>query len=122
MKTSIQNKLRPHNKQWLLPILSGLFIGTSYIPFPPWASLFCFVPLWIFWKQQEKIKNVLLGGLLTAFIFTLIGFNWVAHTLHRFKLLFFRYGNNILFNIVIKRSNCYKGIQNLFQCFPVKLS
>jgi len=87
MKTSIQNKLRPHNKQWLLPILSGLFIGTSYIPFPPWASLFCFVPLWIFWKQQEKIKNVLLGGLLTAFIFTLIGFNWVAHTLHEFANL-----------------------------------
>ena len=45
------------NSQWLLPVLSGIFIGTSYIPFPPWASLFCFVPLWLFWQQQDKLKN-----------------------------------------------------------------
>jgi apolipoprotein N-acyltransferase len=30
---------------------------------------------------------VLLGGLLTAFVFTLIGFNWVAHLLHEFAHL-----------------------------------
>ena len=24
---------------WGLPVLSGVLIGTSYIPFPPWASL-----------------------------------------------------------------------------------
>ena len=82
MTTNTQKQLTINNKHWLLPILSGIFIGTSYIPFPPWASLFCFVPLWLFWQQQEKLKNVFLGGLLTAFIFTLIGFNWVAHTLH----------------------------------------
>ncbi len=69
---------------WLLPILSGVFIGTSYIPFPPWASLFCFIPLWIFWKHQNSFKAVLLGGWLTSFVFTIIGFNWVAHTLHVF--------------------------------------
>jgi apolipoprotein N-acyltransferase len=46
---------------WYLPLLSGIFIGTSYIPFPPWASLFGFVPLWIFWNQQTKLKNALLG-------------------------------------------------------------
>lgn len=74
-------------RQWLLPVLSGLLIGTSYIPFPPWASLFCFVPLWLFWRQQKNIKNVLLGGLLTFFIFTLIGFNWVAYLLHEFAHL-----------------------------------
>jgi apolipoprotein N-acyltransferase len=72
---------------WLLPALSGLFIGTSYIPFPPWASLFCFIPLWIFWRQQTKFINVFLGGLLTAFIFTLIGFNWVTYMLHEFAHL-----------------------------------
>jgi len=75
------------NRQWLLPVLSGIFIGTSYIPFPPWASLFCFVPLWLFWRQQQKLKNVLLGGLLTAAIFTLIGFNWVTYLLHEFAHL-----------------------------------
>lgn len=70
--------------QWWLPVLSGIFIGTSYIPFPPWASLFCFVPLWLFWQQQDKLKIVLLSGVLTSFIYTLIGFNWVTYTLHEF--------------------------------------
>lgn len=72
---------------WLLPLLSGIFIGTSYIPFPPWASLFCFVPLWLFWLEQTRLWPVFLGGLLTAFVFTLIGFNWVALTLHQFAHL-----------------------------------
>ena len=71
-------------KQWLLPVLSGIFIGTSYIPFPPWASLFCFVPLWLFWQQQDRLKPVLFSGFLTSFIYTLIGFNWVTYTLHEF--------------------------------------
>lgn len=74
-------------KTWQLPILSGIFIGTSYIPFPPWASLFCFVPLWLFWSRQSELKRVFLGGLLTAFIFTLIGFNWVTYLLHEFAHL-----------------------------------
>lgn len=72
---------------WLLPVLSGILVGTSYIPFPPWAGLFCFVPLWMFWQQQSRIKAVFFSGLLTAFIFTLIGFNWVALTLHEFAHL-----------------------------------
>jgi apolipoprotein N-acyltransferase len=72
---------------WYLPLLSGVFIGTSYIPFPPWASLFGFVPLWIFWNQQTELKNAFLGGVITAFVFTLIGFNWVTYTLHEFAHL-----------------------------------
>ena len=72
---------------WYLPLLSGFFIGTSYIPFPPWASLFGFIPLWIFWRQQTRLKNVFLGGVITAFVFTMIGFNWVTYTLHEFAHL-----------------------------------
>lgn len=72
---------------WLLPILSGIFIGTSYIPFPPWASLFCFVPLWLFWMRQSNTYAVFFGGLLTSFVFTLIGFNWVTYLLHEFAHL-----------------------------------
>ena len=72
---------------WYLPLLSGVFIGTSYIPFPPWASLFGFVPLWLFWNQQTSLKNVFLGGVITAFVFTMIGFNWVTYTLHEFAHL-----------------------------------
>ena len=75
------------NSPWWLPALSGVLIGTSYIPFPPWASLFCFVPLWMFWRRQTSLKAVLAGGLLTAFVFTLIGFNWVAYLLHEFAHL-----------------------------------
>jgi apolipoprotein N-acyltransferase len=80
----MHNPWQAKNSQWLLPVLSGIFIGTSYIPFPPWASLFCFVPLWLFWQQQHKLKTVLLSGVLTSFIYTLIGFNWVTYTVHEF--------------------------------------
>ncbi|MDT4332792.1 apolipoprotein N-acyltransferase [Methylomonas sp. MED-D] len=70
--------------EWWLPVLSGLFIGTSYIPFPPWASLFGFVPLWLFWQRQTALKPVVYGGVLTSTVYTLIGFNWVTYTLHEF--------------------------------------
>jgi apolipoprotein N-acyltransferase len=71
-------------KSYWLPILSGIFIGTSYIPFPPWAALFGFVPLWIFWQQQTNLKSVIFGGMTTAFVFTLLGFNWMTYLLHEF--------------------------------------
>ncbi len=74
-------------KPWALPILSGIFIGTSYIPFPPWAALFGFVPLWLFWQRQTELKPVILGGVITAFVFTLIGFNWMTYLLHEFAHL-----------------------------------
>ncbi|MFA5983566.1 MAG: apolipoprotein N-acyltransferase [Methylococcaceae bacterium] len=80
---SLKKLLHP----WFLPILSGVFIGTSYIPFPPWAALFCFVPLWLFWQQQTQLKPVILGGLVTAFTLTLIGFNWMTYLLHEFAHL-----------------------------------
>ena len=67
-----------------LPVLSGLLIGTSYVPFPPWASLFCFVPLWLYWSRQTRLRDVLLGGWITSFVFTLIGFNWVTYLMHEF--------------------------------------
>ena len=87
MKNTYDQYLTENTRIWVLPILSGVFIGTSYIPFPPWAALFCFVPLWIFWQKQTHLKPVLIGGLLTAFVFTLIGFNWIALTLHEFAHL-----------------------------------
>ena len=87
MDVSFSVLKRKMPKDWLLPVTSGIFIGTSYIPFPPWASLFCFVPLWLFWLRQKSLKNVLIGGWITAFVFTLIGFNWVSHLLHEFAHL-----------------------------------
>lgn len=76
--------LERKHREWLLPAFSGLLIGTSYIPFPPWASLFCFVPLWIFWSRQTCWKRVVFGGVLASVVFTLVGFNWVTYLLHEF--------------------------------------
>lgn len=67
-----------------LSILSGILIGTSYIPFPPWAIFFCFAPLWWAWMKAKTVWQVLLLGWIAQAIFTLIGFNWVAHTVHEF--------------------------------------
>ena len=83
----MNNDLPATKKTWLLPVLSGFLIGTSYIPFPPWASLFCFVPLWLFWSRQTRLKDVFFGGLITSFVFTLIGFNWMTYLLHEFAHL-----------------------------------
>src|SRR5665213_2951249 len=71
-------------EMFLLPILSGFFIGTSYIPLPPWAYLFAFVPLWIFWLKEPSLIRVFIGGWVTQFVLTLLGFSWVAHTIHEF--------------------------------------
>jgi len=75
---------RPRLAGYGLPLLSGLLIGTSYIPFPPWALLFCHVPLWIFWLREGSVRRVLWGGWLAQFLFCLIGFHWVAYTAHEF--------------------------------------
>jgi apolipoprotein N-acyltransferase len=67
-------------KRHLLPILSGLLIGTSYIPFPPWALFFCLIPLWLYVLRTSDVKKAFWGGWLTQFILNAIGFHWVAYT------------------------------------------
>ncbi len=67
-------------RHYLLPILSGFFIGTSYIPFPPWALLFCLTPLWVFWWKESSYKKVFFAGWISQFILNAIGFHWIAHT------------------------------------------
>ena len=42
-----------NGKGLLLPILSGVLLGTSYTPFPPWALLFAFLPLWSLWLKKD---------------------------------------------------------------------
>lgn len=71
-------------RNYSLPILSGILVGTSYIPFPPWATLFALVPLWYWWLKQTSWKKIWWGGWCTQFVLSLIGFNWVAHTVHEF--------------------------------------
>lgn len=67
-------------RYYRLPIVSGFLIGTSYIPFPPWALLFCVVPLWLFWWKESSYKKIFFAGWLTQFFLNAIGFHWIAHT------------------------------------------
>lgn len=100
----IIEKIRPYS----LPILAGIFHGTSYIPFPPWALFFCLVPLWLFWIQAST-KHLIKGTIVCFFIGTLIGFHWVAYTAHEFGrmpwsvsilvLLLFCFVSNIHFTV-----------------------
>lgn len=76
--------LSSRRRLWTYSILTGIFIGTSYIPFPPWAIFFCFVPLWLIWLEAKSMREVFFSGWIAQFLLTLIGFNWVAHTIHEF--------------------------------------
>lgn len=67
-----------------LPLLSGFLIGTSYIPFYPWALFYGLAPLWLYCLKNEQPKKVFWGGWVTQFVLTLIGFHWVAYTAHEF--------------------------------------
>jgi len=80
----ILSKMRSRRFSYGLPVLTGLFFGTSYIPFPPWALLFCHVPLWLFWIREGSVRKVLLGGWIAQFVFCLVGFHWVAYTANEF--------------------------------------
>ena len=64
--------------------LTGVLLGTSFIPFPPWAIFFCYVPLWLAWLDEPSWKRVFWTGWVAQFVGTLIGFNWVAYTAHEF--------------------------------------
>lgn len=87
MKRTIQYiKQKAYEFRWAF--LSGILIGFTYIPFPPWALLFCYAPLWIFALQREKsLKQIFIAGWITQFILTLIGFYWIAHTAHEYGRL-----------------------------------
>jgi len=76
--------MRSRLSLYRLPLLSGFFIGTSYMPFPPWALLFCYVPLWLFWIREGPVRKILWGGWVAQFLFCLVGFHWVAYTAYEF--------------------------------------
>lgn len=75
-------------KRYRWGMLSGVLIGTSWIPLPPWALWFCLVPLW--WYSTVEAKNwkqVFWAGWWAQFILTLIGFYWVAFVSHEYGFL-----------------------------------
>lgn len=72
------------SKAMRFSLLSGVLVATSYIPFPPWALFFCLCPLWITLLSEKSPKKIFLYSWLTPFIFTLIGFHWIPHTIVEF--------------------------------------
>lgn len=69
---------------YLHAILSGILVGTSYIPFPPWALFFMYVPLWFVLMSENSWRRVFWTSWTTQFVLTLIGFNWVSYTVYEF--------------------------------------
>jgi apolipoprotein N-acyltransferase len=68
--------------------LTGILVGTSYIPFPPWAILFCYLPLWFFvTKKTTTWRQALLAAWMAQFVLTLIGFHWISYVAHEFGFL-----------------------------------
>lgn len=75
-------------RPYLLSILCGVLVGTSYIPYPGWALLFCFVPLWInvleLSSSGASFKRIFFFGWISQFILTIIGFNWIFYVSSEF--------------------------------------
>lgn len=79
-------KHKAYDFRWA--ILSGVLVGTSYIPFPPWALIFCYAPLWVFAADETRtVKESFWAGWVTQFVLSLIGFHWIAYTAHEFGQL-----------------------------------
>lgn len=75
-------------RPYLLAVLCGVLVGTSYIPFPGWALLFCYAPLWIcvleLNAESSSYKKIFFIGWISQFILTLIGFNWIFYVSSEF--------------------------------------
>ncbi|MGI9548568.1 MAG: apolipoprotein N-acyltransferase [Bdellovibrionales bacterium] len=84
----IKNLLELHTPQSLQkykwPLISGCFMGCSFIPFPVFFMFFSVAPLWFFLYQQKKLKEVIVGSWVAQFVTTFIGFNWILYTAHEF--------------------------------------
>jgi len=71
-------------------VLSGLLLGVTTIGNGPffhahWAIFFGFVPLWAYWQKEKSARILFFSGWLCQFVFTLIAFHWIAHTVKEFS-------------------------------------
>lgn len=82
--SKISTKFKRKYIYFLLSLISGILIGTSYIPYPAWAVAFCYIPLWFSLvlanQNNENYKVQFFIAWTTQFILTLIGFNWIYYT------------------------------------------
>jgi apolipoprotein N-acyltransferase len=110
-------------RYYLPPILSGFFIGTSYIPFPPWALFFAMVPLWLFWWKESSYKRIFFAGWMTQFILNAIGFHWIAHTAMEFGRMPWPVGFSVLLIFCVLAHLYYPiaGVLWKFLCTKLQL-
>lgn len=80
-------RLREFFKNYRWALLSGFLAASSYIPLPPWALAFCWVPLWLDLQQETSLKRTFWKAWWTTFVLSFIGFHWVAHVVHVFGYL-----------------------------------
>lgn len=78
------NRIYQLIKHYHLSLLTGLLVGTSFIPFPPWAILFCYAPLWLSLQNETQLSVVFKKAWVSQFTLTLIGFYWIAHVANQF--------------------------------------
>ena len=74
-----------------LAALSGFLVGGTLLTNQSWPTHYflfiCLVPLWLAWWKEKSAREIFLAGWLTQFIFTLIGFSWISHTVREFSHL-----------------------------------
>ncbi|MFN7824179.1 MAG: apolipoprotein N-acyltransferase [Pseudobdellovibrionaceae bacterium] len=81
-------KIQNFFKQYWMPFLSGILIGTSWIPLPPVWNFIAWVPLFYWLTSDERtLKQAFWGGWWTQFLLSLIGFHWVAYVAKEFGYL-----------------------------------
>lgn len=69
-------------------LAAGVLVGTSYIPLPGWAVLFCYVPLFVYTRGKNiSVKDVALQAFVFQMVLTLIGFHWISYTASEFAHL-----------------------------------
>ena len=76
--------LKKYNLNFKQASLTGVMVGTSYVPFFPWAILWGWIPLWRQAAGENSLRKVFWQGWFAQFILTLIGFHWVAYVSHEF--------------------------------------
>ncbi len=74
------NRFHSLFQEYKSSFFAGLLLGTSFIPFLPWAVIFFFVPLWWYWlNNSSSLKKILISGWISSFVLNLIGAYWVAY-------------------------------------------
>ncbi len=81
------DKLFKFFNEYRWALLSGVLVGTSYVPFPPWAVAFCWVPLWWASLQTTNLKSVFKQAWISQFVLTIIGFHWISYVSHEFGFM-----------------------------------